>query len=96
MSRTKADIPAKAHKGLSQHVESGLRKANESASWRRGSESEGKQSFPKGLLLLQEYEERTDKVRKLKEEFANASSGLQTLTSAVEKKKVREINAVML
>ena len=50
----------------------------------------------KGLLLLQEYEERTDKVRKLKEEFANASSGLQTLTAAVEKKKVREINAVML
>jgi len=47
-------------------------------------------------LLLQEYEERTDKVRKLKEEFANASSGLQTLTSAVEKRKVRDINTVML
>ena len=43
------------------------------------------------LLVLQEFEERTEKVRQLKEEYAHASTGLQALTAAVEQKKVRDV-----
>ncbi len=40
-------------------------------------------------LWLQEFKERTESVRKLKEEYGDASTGLQKLTAAVEEKKVR-------
>ncbi len=39
-------------------------------------------------LRLQEFEERTERVRNLREEYTAADTGLQALTSAVEEKKV--------
>ena len=47
------------------------------------------------LLAMQEFQERTEKVRNLKEDFAHASTGLQALTAAVEEKKVRDLQAKM-
>ena len=38
--------------------------------------------------LAQEYEERTERIRKLKDEYTSHSTGLQALTAAVEQKKV--------
>ena len=37
---------------------------------------------------MQEYKERTERIRELREEFTTASTDLQTLTTAVEEKKV--------
>ena len=37
--------------------------------------------------------ERTESVRKLKEDFADASTRLETLTAAVEEKKARDLPA---
>lgn len=39
-------------------------------------------------LRFQEFEERTERVRKLREEYTAADTGLQALTAAVEGKKV--------
>ena len=38
---------------------------------------------------MQEYKERTERIKELREEFTTASTDLQTLTTAVEEKKVR-------
>ena len=38
---------------------------------------------------MQEYRERTERIKELREEFTTASTDLQTLTTAVEEKKVR-------
>ena len=40
------------------------------------------------MLRFQEFEERTERVRKLREEYTAADTGLQVLTAAVEEKKV--------
>ena len=37
---------------------------------------------------MQEYKERTERIKDLREEFTTASTDLQTLTTAVEEKKV--------
>ena len=41
------------------------------------------------LACVQEYKERTERIKELREEFTTASTDLQTLTTAVEEKKVR-------
>ena len=41
------------------------------------------------FACAQEYKERTERIKELREEFTTASTDLQTLTTAVEEKKVR-------
>ena len=45
---------------------------------------------------MQEYKERTERIKALREEFTTASTDLQTLTTAVEEKKVSYIPCLRL